>query len=161
MKHSRGSVLDMLPEYARIRIEQRRQAASTQRLLKELGRAAVAENLPPEEYGDLAKRLMQVNRAALLPEGCHLSPQSQKLFNLLVRRKNRASFLTIAKNLWLEEYEDREWADLDPRSPEFHRLAERIKGATRTLGKHLLNGEAKYETHFSRRQSAVTLEKLR
>jgi hypothetical protein len=152
------SVLDDLPEYIRHQIGQRRQAVATQRVAAALGQAAV--NLSPEECENWARQLRDVNRAALLPEDCHLSRQSRALFNLLVRHKCRAPFLTIARSLWRDEYDEKGWADLNPQSPEYRTLLDRIRKVQKDLKKQLLDGKGGYETHFSSRQEVVTLEKL-
>ena len=128
-----------------------------ERIQEALGRAAVG--LRAEKCDDLVARLLQ-KRPPRLPEDCHLSRQLRSLFNLLVCRKGTAPFLAIARKLWRREYRDQGWANLDPRSPEYRKLCDRIRKAQKDLGKHLLDGKARYETHFSAREGVVILEKL-
>lgn len=152
------SALDGLPKYVCTRIEDRKQAASRQRVVGAMGRATA--NLSPEECDEWMQRLRRVKPAALLPDDCHLSRQSRALFNLLTGGKGKAPFLKISLSLWPNEFTKNDLADLDPQSPKYHRLLARIQKAQKDLGKSLAKGGARYETHFDKRQGIVILEKL-
>ena len=133
-QHSRQatSVRDNLPEYVFTGIDQRMLNAAIQQMAGALGRATF--NMSTEDCDEWAMKLRHVNRATLLPDGCHLSAQSRVLFNLLVRKKGRATILRIARRLWPKEYEHKGWADLDSRSKKYKSLGERIKKVQQRLG---------------------------
>jgi hypothetical protein len=149
---------DGLPEYVVRSIEERDFENARKRAIDGMARAT--KDMTEEQSDEFFRRLPTVVRATLLPENCRLSPQSRSLFNFLVSKNGPASFLEIAAALWPRHFENKRWAELDPRLPEYHTLCDRIHKAQTRLNEQLLKGEAHYTTRFSARDEVVRLETL-